>query len=114
MSEPTWSMAQVCYATGVTYRTADHWIRCGYFDLKPAAFGEGSGHPRRFTFHDALQIAVMADLTGAGIHPHNVDVKRVMAEDSYTGPFRRGHTTNVQVNVAAIAKALREDLPKES
>lgn len=55
--ERTYSTRVMCSMTGVTYRQADYWARCGA--ITPLGEGRGSGSYRRWTYE---QVRVMAFL----------------------------------------------------
>src|SRR6478609_1627018 len=78
------SSAEVCVAAEVSYRKVDFWLSRGYI---PAAEPQpGSGQPRRFTFGEALAIAVMARLVDAGVNPRDAQVSQVLETGTFGTP----------------------------
>lgn len=51
---------QVCRLVNVTYRQLDHWVRAGY--LSSRHHDLGSGHQRRFTVQECVEVALLAVL----------------------------------------------------
>jgi DNA-binding transcriptional MerR regulator len=100
----TFSSAQVCDATGATYRQVDYWIRRGYLHLeKPLP---GSGRLRRYTFKEALQVAVMAAATNAGIHPHRVHPVTVL----HNGGVHHEDWSTFTLDLTAMSENLAQRL----
>jgi DNA-binding transcriptional MerR regulator len=60
------SGTQVCALVGITYRQLDYWARTGL--LEPSlASARGSGTKRRYSYHDVLELKVIAQLLEAGL-----------------------------------------------
>lgn len=100
----TFSSAQVCAATTTSYRQVDNWLRCGYLDV--AAAFPGSGKRRVFTFKEALQVAVLAELANAGVHPYLVNPRKVIANH---GVYREDWGT-VTIDMTPLIKNLAAKL----
>jgi DNA-binding transcriptional MerR regulator len=78
----TYSSAEVCRQTGLTYRQLDYWCRHGW--LKPESYsrgnakpGNGPGWDRRWTQAELNAARMMARLVDLGITPQQAaDVAR--------------------------------------
>lgn len=56
----------VCRLTGISYRQLDYWARNDV--VRPSiAEARGSGSQRRYSYEDVVLVAVVANLSGAGV-----------------------------------------------
>jgi hypothetical protein len=100
----TFTSAQVCKATGASYRMLDSWLRQKYIVTENPH--PGSGHQRAFTFKDALQVAVMVEVSNTGVYPKRVHPARVIANG---GVYRKEWTT-MTISLAGLIRGLRHKL----
>lgn len=100
----TFTSAQVCAATGATYRMLDSWLRAGYLQVQNAA--PGSGHQRCFSFKEVLQVQVMVNLTNSGIQPRRVNPSRVIRDE---GVYREDWAT-VTLDMGKVVDGLASKL----
>lgn len=97
---------QVAAAVGIPYRRVDYWLRqrlALHHDPKP-----GSGQPRSFTLDEARAVAVVAELTRAGVR------LQTAAHIAVSGPeFESGHV-QIQVDIPAVYAELEENFDAQS
>lgn len=59
--------ADLCAATGLTYRQVDTWVRLGLIHARQDF--RGTGNPRHFDEDEAAVITLAARLVAAGMNP---------------------------------------------
>lgn len=80
--------AEVCKATGATYRQLDHWIRRGWLTVDHTG---GTGNRREWSSHEITIAALMVRLVNAGLRPEAA--ARVARGDPLLAPGVRVEVT---------------------
>jgi hypothetical protein len=101
----TWSAAQVCGATGASYRQLDYWVRSGYV---PGVGNPGSGRSRRLDADQALRVALLTELAAAGVPARRLS-DRGVRELTGHGRLTLG-TVTITLDLAELARTVTQKL----